>query len=664
MSFNYRIACASKVSAVCPVNRGNFYCDGKSMRRGNTGTLSPLSGGANTDSEQCVGIFEGLKSDEPAHTAVNCLRYFIKQKNPDDIDYIKQLTDYFKACDRVIAGLESTEPNDVSMAVVFLRYNGLYFTSAGDTLVYIMRGGEVTLLDPPEYALRAVGAAGAFDPQPIFGELAAGDRIIICTSGMKRSISNAKLEEILASAPTAEDCADQLCSEAMSHGIADSVTVAVIDVDEETSEGYWMLPALVPGLVEEEIPADEAPAAEEEKFTSDPNEKTIEVSSGMIANQPFNDAAEEVPADGPAEEPTAPYDPEATAAATAVYSSIFSDRHPVPEDDDEEYSPSRVQSAGFDDEYDPEEDEEEKRKKDENKKRALIVAVICAAVLLMGLLLAILVTSIGNASSKSTDTLPAGTSDPAETQTTGTETTADTTKETETETTAESTSDESTDESTDDTSESDSTSESEPADEPSGDPSGSLDGTTTSKGYGVSYRNGAYYVNANGNEILVANKTYALDSDYNPGGLTSATDYAFEKLKEAAAEDGCNIFLVSGFRSYSRQKQLYENYVARDGKAEADTYSARPGYSEHQSGLAIDVNSVDQSFENTKEGKWLAEHCQEYGFIIRYPKGKESVTGYIYEPWHIRYVGSIAPDIAASGLTLEEYLGIDSRYAD
>jgi D-alanyl-D-alanine carboxypeptidase len=120
-----------------------------------------------------------------------------------------------------------------------------------------------------------------------------------------------------------------------------------------------------------------------------------------------------------------------------------------------------------------------------------------------------------------------------------------------------------------------------------------------------------------------------------------------------------NIWICSGFRSYAYQQNLYNRYVARDGKAEADRYSARPGHSEHQTGLAMDVNSVGQSFAYTSEGKWLAAHAHEYGFIIRYPKGKEDITGYMYEPWHIRYVGvEIAKEITEAGITFEEYMGV------
>lgn len=163
--------------------------------------------------------------------------------------------------------------------------------------------------------------------------------------------------------------------------------------------------------------------------------------------------------------------------------------------------------------------------------------------------------------------------------------------------------------------------------------------------------------------ILIANKTYALPASYNPGGLTGECSAAFQNLVNGAAADNINIYLSSGFRSYDYQAQIYNNYVAMDGQANADTYSARPGHSEHQTGLAIDCNIIDDSFTGTPEAIWLENHCHEYGFIIRYPKSKESITGYKYEPWHIRYIGvDKAKAVHDSGLCLEEYLGITSQY--
>ena len=162
--------------------------------------------------------------------------------------------------------------------------------------------------------------------------------------------------------------------------------------------------------------------------------------------------------------------------------------------------------------------------------------------------------------------------------------------------------------------------------------------------------------------MLIANKSYMMPSDFNPG-LDSTCKAQFDKLSAAAKAEGLNIWLASGFRSYSYQKQIYWNNVNIYGQAKTDTFSAKPGSSEHQSGLAIDVNSIDDTFINTPECNWLAEHCHEYGFIIRYPKGKQDITGYKYEPWHIRYVGTdMAYKLRESGLTVEEYFGIDSVY--
>lgn len=162
--------------------------------------------------------------------------------------------------------------------------------------------------------------------------------------------------------------------------------------------------------------------------------------------------------------------------------------------------------------------------------------------------------------------------------------------------------------------------------------------------------------------ILVVNKSYPLPSTYNPG-LNGESMAAFEVMKKAAANDGINLFIVSGFRSYSHQATLYKNYVTRSGQAEADRYSARPGHSEHQTGLALDLNSASSSFAGTKEAIWLANNSYRFGFIVRYPEGKEAITGYIYEPWHMRYLGiENAAKVYNSGLCLEEYLKIDSKY--
>ena len=184
---------------------------------------------------------------------------------------------------------------------------------------------------------------------------------------------------------------------------------------------------------------------------------------------------------------------------------------------------------------------------------------------------------------------------------------------------------------------------------------------TSSKGYKIEQKNGIYYVDG----ILIANKTYNLPSSYNPGGLLNTFTSNFNKMKNDASKEGVNLKIISGFRSYGSQSSIYNNYVRRDGKTKADTYSARAGHSEHQTGLAADINSLYQSFINTKEGKWLNDNCHKYGFIIRYPTGKEIITGYMYEPWHIRYVGvDMATKLYNNGnwISLEEYLGITSKY--
>ena len=185
---------------------------------------------------------------------------------------------------------------------------------------------------------------------------------------------------------------------------------------------------------------------------------------------------------------------------------------------------------------------------------------------------------------------------------------------------------------------------------------------TTSKGFKGKVIDGVTYID----DVLIANKTYSLPSDYG-NGLTSTTQNAFDKMNADAKSLGLNLWIASGYRSYSKQKTLYNNYVASDGKEAADTYSARPGYSEHQTGLAFDLNSVEDSFANTDEGKWVKDNCYRYGLIIRYPKGKNKITGYIYEPWHLRYVGvELATKLYNNGdwITLEEYFGIDSKYGD
>ena len=191
------------------------------------------------------------------------------------------------------------------------------------------------------------------------------------------------------------------------------------------------------------------------------------------------------------------------------------------------------------------------------------------------------------------------------------------------------------------------------------------------------------------NYLLLINRTHPLAQDYVPDdmvtvesvvtgvGVAGETDQlrkvaaeAFEEMVAAAKEAEIDILMRTGYRSYAYQRdRLYEPTKTNYGQEYADTVSARPGHSEHQTGLALDVAGASENyalsdnFGNTEEGKWVAEHCYEYGFILRYTDGTREkpgdVTGYIFEPWHIRYVGKeAAKEIKESGKLLEEYLGI------
>ena len=179
------------------------------------------------------------------------------------------------------------------------------------------------------------------------------------------------------------------------------------------------------------------------------------------------------------------------------------------------------------------------------------------------------------------------------------------------------------------------------------------------KTYEVVNKDGVYYIE----DLLIVNKTYSLPEDYNPGGLTDEYMDAFYQMQAQAELDGIELWIQSGYRSYYTQEAIYNNYVSMDGVERADTYSSRPGHSEHQSGLAADINNPDESFNGTAAAEWLKNNCYKYGFIIRFPEGKEDSTGYIYESWHLRYVGEEwARKITESGKSLEEYFGITSKY--
>lgn len=179
---------------------------------------------------------------------------------------------------------------------------------------------------------------------------------------------------------------------------------------------------------------------------------------------------------------------------------------------------------------------------------------------------------------------------------------------------------------------------------------------------------------------VLVNKQFALPDSYNPSDLVypdvpftfkeqiekrkmrKEAAGALEQMFAGAKKDGIYLAGVSAYRSHATQTSLFNQYVKKDGEEKAKTYSAVPGHSEHETGLAIDVSgsdgkcAADDCFGGTKEANWLAKHATEYGFIIRYPKGKESITGYQYEPWHIRYVGTkISKEIGSKNSTLEEY---------
>lgn len=171
--------------------------------------------------------------------------------------------------------------------------------------------------------------------------------------------------------------------------------------------------------------------------------------------------------------------------------------------------------------------------------------------------------------------------------------------------------------------------------------------------------NGFYYqVRGKYGYIPIVNKKYPVNSQYSPGENAEAKA-AFLALTNQLRQLGFSIsHSYSGFRSYSLQDSLYRNYVAQDGRVAADRYSARAGYSEHQTGLAFDILNGQGELLQGEAAQWLAEHAHEYGFIVRYLPEKEAITGYMHEEWHVRYIGKEAGDVYRSGLTLEEYFGV------
>ncbi|UNT97216.1 M15 family metallopeptidase [Allobaculum mucilyticum] len=168
--------------------------------------------------------------------------------------------------------------------------------------------------------------------------------------------------------------------------------------------------------------------------------------------------------------------------------------------------------------------------------------------------------------------------------------------------------------------------------------------------------NGLFYKDG----ILIVNKKYSVPADYAPGVDPTAQAQVTQLLQDMASQ-GMNVsYDTSNFRSYDTQSGLYFGYVGAYGQAEADTFSARPGYSEHQTGLAFDLkDSAGNLITSPTEAQWLLDNSWKYGFIVRYQEGKEAITGYQAEPWHLRYIGDRAQEIAQSGLTLEEFLGVE-----
>lgn len=180
----------------------------------------------------------------------------------------------------------------------------------------------------------------------------------------------------------------------------------------------------------------------------------------------------------------------------------------------------------------------------------------------------------------------------------------------------------------------------------------------------IEQRDGLTYITVDGVEILLVNKQYSVPENY--GGEDAEAAAALARMMEAAEQDGVYFYLVSGYRSYNTQAAIHENYVSQYGQEYTDTISAKPGHSEHQTGLAFDLldstveTGLNSGFADTPAGQWLYANAPEYGFILRYGEGMTWATGYAYEPWHFRYIGdaALARRITNSGLPLEQYAGL------
>ena len=191
---------------------------------------------------------------------------------------------------------------------------------------------------------------------------------------------------------------------------------------------------------------------------------------------------------------------------------------------------------------------------------------------------------------------------------------------------------------------------------------------------GETFDKSRYSINDPSSIWVIVNKKRPLPGNYEPSDLIAAGNGEFlrngvasslSKLIRSARQEGISLRIISGYRSYGTQESLYSSYVQTDGQNDTDNYSARPGHSEHQTGLAADLGSsdgycdLDICFSNTASGKWLAKNSYKFGFIVRYEQGKESITGYQAEPWHLRYAGKeLAKELHGSGLTMEEFFGL------
>jgi D-alanyl-D-alanine carboxypeptidase len=189
----------------------------------------------------------------------------------------------------------------------------------------------------------------------------------------------------------------------------------------------------------------------------------------------------------------------------------------------------------------------------------------------------------------------------------------------------------------------------------------------------VAFNNSLHSLDEPSSVWVIVNKKRPLPATYTPesltplGGASLQADAAtaLTKLLSGAKKEGISLKVISGYRSYASQQSVYSGYVQTDGQANADTYSARPGHSEHQTGLAADLGNASGNcdleicFGTTPGGVWLAAHAHEYGFIIRYAEDKTPITGYQYEPWHIRYVGSeLSAELHKAPQPMEEFFGL------